>query len=58
MDRKMKDKYFILKDDAGEMKCCRALKHAGEEPLKDYFVYKQIVAFLLVVACFTIIIPC
>jgi hypothetical protein len=24
MDRKMKDKYFILKDDAGEMKCCRA----------------------------------
>jgi len=24
MDRKMKDKYFILKDDAGEMKYCRA----------------------------------
>ena len=32
--------------------------NAGEEQLKDYFVYKQIVAFLLVVACFTIIIPC
>ncbi|CAM3618912.1 hypothetical protein SB6095_01310 [Klebsiella quasivariicola] len=32
--------------------------HAGEVPLKDYFVYKRIVAFLLVVACFTIIIPC
>lgn len=29
-----------------------------EGAMKDYFVYKRIVAFLLVVACFTIIIPC
>lgn len=36
----------------------QGMKARREEPLKDYFVYKQIVAFLLVVACFTIIIPC
>lgn len=30
----------------------------GKGSVKDYFVYKRIVAFLLVVACFTIIIPC
>ena len=42
------ERYRSMEDGFGE----------SFEDDKDYFVYKRIVAFLLVVACFTIIIPC